>query len=159
MELSNETLAPDYLNMTSSLALELAQGLSPPREVFERNGINENDAITLLKSPDFQAMVRAAKNEWAGAGNIPERIKLKAQMALEELMLPQFQMARDPKTPATARNEAFKSFERLAATTESVGGGTGPKFVLNINLGDTVRTLQGATIEGTDEEKVLGAPA
>jgi hypothetical protein len=156
MELSNRTKAPDYLNLTTSLAMELAQGLSPPKEVFARNEITEADAITLLKSPDFQAMVKAAKNEWAGVGNIPERIRLKAQMALEELMLPQFQMARDPRTPATARNDAFKSFERLAGTQNAdMDVAAGPKFVLNINLGPKTKEFSGVEIEGTAEEKVL----
>lgn len=158
MEISTEFSTPDYLSLTSSLAMELAQQLSSPREIFERAGLSEEDARTLLKSPDFQAMVKAARAEWNGVGNIPERIRLKAQMALEELMLPQYQMARDPRTPATARNEAFKSFERLAQTgKDDLAGGTGPQFVLSINLGEVKKSIEGATIEGTAEEKLLEA--
>lgn len=156
MELSNQEVAPDYLTLTSSLAMELAQGLSTPTEVFERCGIGHADAIILLRSPDFQAMIKAAKAEWAGVGNIPERIRLKAQMALEELMLPQFQLARDPKTPAGARVDAFKSFERLAGTQNGdAEAAAGPRFILNINLGDKIKEISGVEIQGTDEEKLL----
>jgi hypothetical protein len=156
MELSTALGTPDYLNLTASLALELAQGLSPPTEIFKRAGFSEADAVTLLRSPEFRVMVKAAKGEWDGLQNTPERIKLKAQMALEELMLPQFQMASNANTPATARIEAFKSFERLAATTkEDSGPNTGPKFILNINLGEVTKEIEGTVLEGTDEEKLL----
>lgn len=159
MEVSTEQRTPDYLQLTASLATELAQQLSPPSEVFARAGLSQDDALKLLNSPEFQAMLKAAKAEWNAVGSTPERIKLKAQMALEELMLPQFRMAMDPKTPATARNDAFKSFERLAEAGKSSdvgGGGGGPKFVLNINLGEAMQ-LTGTTIEGTAEEKLLEA--
>lgn len=158
MDLSNELRAPDYLQLTTSLALELAQRLSPPADVFRRAGLNDADAMALLRSPEFTAMVKAAKAEWDGVGNIPERIRLKAQMALEELMLPQFQMARDSRTPATARNEAFKSFERLAGTSQALElnpGPNSPRFILNINLGGAAKTIEGSVINGSDEEKLL----
>lgn len=158
MEVSEEYGTPDYLQMTASLATEIAQQLSPPSEIFARAGLSKEDALKLLNQPEFQAMVKAAKSEWNAVGSTPERIKLKAQMALEELMLPQFRMAMDPKTPATARNDAFKSFERLAEAGKSGDGdaATGPKFVLNINLGEAMQ-LSGETIEGTPEEKLLDA--
>ena len=53
-----EMQPPDYLQMTSSLALELAQGLSMPSEVFSRYGIEPGDALKLLRSEDFQAMLK-----------------------------------------------------------------------------------------------------
>lgn len=156
MELSDTQDVPDYLQLTTSLAMELAQGLSTPSEVFARHELSDKDARLLLLSPHFQTMLRAARKEWEQVGNTPERIRLKAQMALEELMLPQFQMARDPRTPATARNDAFKSFERLAGGGKTGIDGeaaSGPKFVLNINLGEAMQMhLKGETIEQSNDD-------
>ncbi len=144
---------PDFLNITTSLAMELASGLSEPSIVFERHGISEDQAKELLNNPHFQKLVKEAKAEWDADTNISERIKLKAQMALEELLLPTFTLAQDPRVPPPSRTDAVKLFERLSGVgkqSENDFGGGGPKFVLQLNLGkqeDTTTTIEGRVID------------
>jgi hypothetical protein len=134
------TDAPDYLAVTSSLAMELAAGLSEPTDIFERHNINEHDAVALLSNVAFQNMLKEAKAEWNADTNITDRIRLKAQMALEELLLPTFNLAQDPRVPPPSRTDAVKLFERLSGVTklDTDAGGGGPKFVLNISVGGGV---------------------
>jgi hypothetical protein len=129
--------APDYLAVTSSLAMELASELSDPSTIFDRHGFSEDDARVLLESPTFQKMVKEAKLEWDSDTNIQDRIKRKAQMALEELLLPTYHLAKDPRVPPPSRTDAVKLFERLSGAGKSSedSGGTGPKYVLTINIG------------------------
>jgi hypothetical protein len=142
--------APNFFALTSTLAMELASQLTSPTEVFARHGFSEDDAKLILADPTFRNMIKEAKAEWGAEQNTAERIKLKAQMALEELLLPTFTMAKDPRVPPPARMDASKMFERLSGVskeTEGNGGG-GPKFVLNINVGsDGPKEIVGEVIE------------
>ena len=142
--------APEYLQLTSALAMEIAAQLSPPLEVFARHGFDEEQAKVILQDDVFRKLVKEAQAEWKADQNTGERIKLKAQMALEELLLPTYNLARDPKVPPPSRTDAVKLFERLSGVgkqTEESGGG-GPKFVLSINIGqDEPKQIEGAVIE------------
>ena len=133
--------APDFLQVTTTLAMELASQLSSPSEVFARHGITDDDAKILLADPQFQHMLKEAQREWSTDMNVAERIRMKAALALEELLLPTFAMAKDNRVPPPVRHDATKTFERLSGVSkasEDSGGGTGPKFVLSINVGGNV---------------------
>ncbi len=142
--------APNYLGVTTALALELASQLTEPSEVFARHGIAEEDQLKLLQDPVFQAMVKEAKLEWESDQNVNDRIRLKAQMALEELLLPTFTLAKDPRVPPPARLDAAKMFERLSGVSKQAedAGGGGPKFVLSINVNaDEPKSIEGTVID------------
>ncbi len=139
-----------YLDITSALAMELASQLTPAAEVFKRHHISPEDAKKLLSDETFRRMVKDARSEWAADKNIADRIKLKAQMALEELLMPTYTMAIDPKIPPAARHDATKLFERLSGIGKGEGGDSngGPRFVLSINVGkDGPREIQGTVLE------------
>ena len=147
---------PDYFQLSSALAFELAAELTSPTDIFLRHGIEEKEAIRLLADPTFKKMITDAKREWTAEQNVPERIRLKSQLALEELLLPTFNMAKDPRVPPASRTDATKLFERLSGVTKSneeQSGGTGPKYILTINLGGSIepKELTGMTIEQTPE--------
>jgi len=146
--------APAFLGMTTTLALELASQLTSPAEVFDRHGITDEDAKTLLADPTFQRMIKEAKAEWTAEQNTPERIRLKAQMALEELLLPTYNMAKDPRVPPPSRTDAVKLFERLSGVAKSAedSGGSGPKFVLSINVGNGTNSPKEITGEVINED-------
>lgn len=142
-----------YLDITTALAMELASQLTPASDVFKRHHIKPEDAKKLLSDETFRRMVRDARSEWAADKNIADRIKLKAQMALEELLLPTFAMATDPKIPPASRHDATKLFERLSGIGKGEGGdgNMGPRFVLSINVGgDKPREIEGQIIEQED---------
>lgn len=142
--------APGFLAISSALAMELASQLTSPTEVFQRHGITEEDAKILLADPTFRKMVKEAKAEWEADQNVADRIKLKSQMALEELLLPTFALAKDPRVPAPSRTDAVKLFERLSGVGKQAeeSGGAGPKFVLSINIGNSSpKEIEGAVLE------------
>lgn len=128
-----------FVQMSMALALELVSGLSQPSEVFSRHGYSAADAAKMLNNPQFKQMLREAKSAWNADMNAEERIRLKARLALEEMLPAHYDLATNPDTPAAARNEAVKTFERLsgmAAKEQAGAAGGGDRFVVNINLGE-----------------------
>ena len=149
MDAPAQSAPPEFFQVTSALAMELASGLSEPLEVFSRYGLTEDAAKALLKDPHFRKMVKEAKAEWSADQNTAERIRLKSQMALEELLLPTFRMAQDPRIPPASRTDAVKLFERLSGVSkqETDSGGGGPRYILNINVGESPKTIEGKVID------------
>lgn len=145
-----------FYELAPVLAMEIASGLTKASEVFARRGYTKNEIGIILNDPQFRSMLREAKANWDAADNAEERIRLKAKLALEELLFPHFVLAKSPDTPAAARNEAVKTFERLSglARTEQAGVG-GSQFSITINLGDApnehVTITAPALTEGDDD--------
>lgn len=137
--------SPEYMNLSAALAMEIASGLSKPSEIFSRHGYSPEDAARMLQNPAFQSMLREAKSTWNSDANAEERIRMKARLALEEILPSHYVLAVSPGTPPATRNEVVKTFERLsgmAATRENGGGSaTGERFIVNINLGEAKPTV------------------
>lgn len=141
-------------DISSALAMELASQLTPPMEVFRRHGLSEQDAKVLLKDEKFQQLLKQSKAEWNAESNTADRIRLKAQMCLEQLLMPMFQTASNPQVPVPARNETTKIIERIAGVSNKEdGGGNGAVFKLTINLGseDRPKEIQGHVIDNREE--------
>ncbi|HHG89891.1 MAG TPA: hypothetical protein ENJ90_05350 [Devosia sp.] len=126
-----------YNDISPKLINELALGLYPPSEVFERFGYSKEQAARLIDSGAFAKALKDAKAKWASTESAEERIRLKALIALEEMMPSLFAMGVDFDVNPTARNEVFKSFQRLAGIEKQEQGSVGAGFAININLGDT----------------------
>ena len=149
---ATETSEPAALStehVNAALALELVAGLAPANEIFERHGLSMTQAEALLQSPTFQKLIHDAKSEWDASHNTPKRIQQKALTCLEKLITPTIHMAANPDTPAVARVNAIKTFERLAgmANTEEAHG---PQFTLTLNLGDNNPQISGNVIGQQD---------
>ena len=137
------------LEIPPTLAVELVAGLSTPTEIFARHNVPVEKIPGLLQSDIFLAMLKEAKNDWCGDHNADTRIRTKARIALEELLIPQFAMAQDKCTPAAARNEAAKFFKSLAGMDKSESAGDGvEKFVVNITLGSSDKQPETIVIDG-----------
>lgn len=152
-----EPSAPEPIqlrDLSPVLALELASGLTPPEDVFARHGIGRAEAVQLLKNDIFKKMIRQAKADWDSHENAEERIRLKARLALEELLPDHFSMAISHSTPPPARNEATKILKSLAGMDRKDGfegtGGTGERFTVTINLGERPMTIDGGTVHDID---------
>jgi len=154
------------MNIPPTLVIELVAGLATPSEIFARHSIPPEQIPGLLRSDIFKSMLREAKAEWSGDHNADTRIRAKARIALEELLIPQFAMAQDKCIPAAARNDAVKLFKSLAGMdkTELAGDG-GERFVVNITLGNPTSTPETIVIDGgtthgqASEERGLTADA
>lgn len=137
--MDQELTAPLTINdISPKLINELALGLYPASEVFERFGYTPEQVARIVDSGVFAKALRDAKERWQSTESAEERIRLKALIALEEMMPHLFAMGVDIDVNPTARNEVFKSFQKLAGLEkqESAGGSVGQGFSININLGD-----------------------
>jgi len=139
-EMLEQLLATKPLGLdafSAQLATELAMQLEPPLEIFQRFGVNEEQAKVLLQQPNFQKMVKEAAAEWAKVDNAESRIQYKAKLALEEMLPSIANMAMDDDTPAAARNESAKLFKSLARVGEAEAaggtGGNGFRIIFNFN--------------------------
>ena len=56
--------SPNYLAITTSLAMELAAELSEPSVIFARHGMSEEDAIALVGTDHFKNLIAESKAEW-----------------------------------------------------------------------------------------------
>jgi len=131
--------SPEFLRLSAALAMELVAGMTEPADIFSRWGYTADDACKMLRNPAFQQLLKEAKATWGADTNAEERIRLKARLALEELLPAHYELAVSQDTPAPARNEAVKTFERLsgmaAAQKDGSVPGMGERFIVNINLG------------------------
>ena len=131
-------------SISPRLINELALGLYPPSEVFRRFGYSEADAARLIDSGAFRKALKDAKEKWASTESAEERVRLKALIALEEMMPHLFAMGVDETVNPTARNETFKTFAKIAGMekpAQDATAGSGPGFAINIHLGDTKREI------------------
>jgi len=136
--------AGNLLQLSAALAMELASGLSPASEIFARWGHTPEEARAILSNPTFQQMLKEAKGNWDSDSNVEERIRMKARLALEELLEPHFKMAKSVDTPPPSRIEAMKTFERLSgmsAKEKDSGFTPGERFIVNINLGSDIPSV------------------
>ena len=129
----------DQINteLSAALAMDLASDMRTEAEVFAIHSIDPIQGGKILKLPWFRSMVDQAKKDWESVGNARQRIKLKAQIALEESISDVYKIVTDTATPAAARVSAFKELKDLsgaAVATSDLGLGTsGPQ--VNIFLG------------------------
>lgn len=100
-------------DLSASLAADLASGLHSATDTFARHDITPEQAKALLKDPRFTDMVKQYKAEWGHVRNTKERLKLKAQLALEEALMPIFQIIKGSE-PASAKVAAFKELKQMA---------------------------------------------
>ena len=123
-------------DQAAAIAAELATDLVPPKMIFARHGIPDAEAKLLLKDPTFRSQVRRFKKDWEGAGNATTRIRLKAQLAVEDGVALLYNLFRDVDTAANARIDAYKQLVVLAdaAPSKVAGAEVGSRFSVTINI-------------------------
>ena len=130
-------------SLSAALAADLASGLQTASEVFDRHGISETEARSMLRDPSFMQMVKQFAAEWSHVKNTKSRLRLKAQLALEESMLSIFKVVTG-NDPAAARVAAFKELKQLAGmdeVDEVKSAGTGLPSVVIYLGGDKDETI------------------
>lgn len=137
---------PDSLtdSMTATLANEIAAEIYDAEQLMERFHLSEDEFRTILSNKSFQYMVKEARVRWNSTQNASERIKAKAEVAMEDSILTVAGMVHDVDLPANSRLEASKQLATLsgankkAETQVSAGGG----FSITINLGDPEKDIK-----------------
>ncbi len=140
-----ETALPlDALKAT--IAMELAAGLADAPAIRQRYGISDAQWSILKRTPLFRNMLKEAIERLGGDTNAGARIKLKADVLLEDNLPVLDEIANDRDAQSQARIEAIKTMAQLAGRSQkeaTQGGGQGA-FSLNI------------IIPGAGEVKVTG---
>lgn len=124
-------------HLNSHIAHELALGLSDAASIRERYGISDAQWDHLRKNPAFRSMLAEAIQKFKGDQNAGERIKIKADIVLEDAIPAYDKMIHSKEIPASERVNAGKLLAQLAGRTKDSGGapalGNGG-FTLNINM-------------------------
>lgn len=122
----------------SRLAVELAVGISPVKEILKRHGLTSGQLKAKMSENGFRSMVKEARRIWSSDLSAKERIRLKSQILVEDSLLGLYQLFHDGNLSATARLDAYKAMAKTADvdTPEKVIGPTGGRVVLNLNFGN-----------------------
>jgi hypothetical protein len=140
--------------LKATVAMELAAGLSDSAGVRERYGISAAQWQMLRVNPTFRKMLREAIERLSGDTNAGSRIKLKADVMLEDNLAVLDEIANDRDAQSQARIEAVKTMAQFAGRSQkdSAPAGAAGGFALNIIIGDG---HQGVTVEGTPVRPAL----
>lgn len=122
----------------SRLAVEVAVQIRPIAEVLQAYSLSRKDLVRKLKDPMFRDMVKQAKSIWSSDLSIKERIRLKAQVCVEDSILEVFGIVHNPEMAVPAKLDAFKQLARVAEvdSPERGKGDSGSRFTVSINLGN-----------------------
>ena len=127
----------NVLNL-AKLARELAQDIYEPDVIRQTNQISPERFDKILADPEFQKMLRGMIDDFNSAAGTAERVKVKAQSAVEAALEGFYHDLTDRTHPLSQRVEALKAMMKLGELGENdaVGGsGVLGGISVNINLG------------------------
>jgi hypothetical protein len=128
---------PPSINI-AKLARDLASDIFEPAQIAKSHGITMPQLEDIMGLPEFQKTLRSMVEDWNSAANTPERIKVKAQTAVEVAIEVFFDDMRDRGIPLVQRVEALKAMMKLGSLAERDligGGGALGGVTININTG------------------------
>ena len=147
------SIYPPELDSLASLAADLARQLEPADAIFKRYRMDDAVADELMANPAFIEMVKQAHHAWKDVSNASERVRLKAVIALEEMLPKMYRRAVDPDTPVGAANDTFKTFKALAGMDAKEAADVGGRFSVTINLpGKAPATIEAAELPAIEVE-------
>jgi hypothetical protein len=139
------TLAPvnaEEARADTRLAWELVAQIAPLSDILRRHTMTFEQLKEKLRNPLFRSMVHETKKIWRSELNTKERIRIKAQLAVEESMLEILAIVSDRNTPASSRIDAFEKLAKIGDLTEKdKNQTTGERVNITINLGDTAKPV------------------
>ena len=119
----------NVVEFSAALAADLAADLYERETVFRNHGLSLEAGLDLLAQPWFKAMVEQARRDWDALDNTKDRIKTKAQIALEDSIPTVYGIIADKNTPGAARVAAFKEMKEIAGMGARELEGTGQLYV------------------------------
>ena len=142
-----------YRTKHERLACELALKMETPEEVFRRHGYEAGEAVALLESPAFIAILERVATEVRETGL---SFRMKARAIAEDLLPEAFDMATDPTVSSSVRLDAIKWAAKVADLEPRVKEeqkGTGGGLTLNIMFAGQeapARIIEGTTTGGRE---------
>ena len=151
-------------SIIAHLAFEVAAGLSNIEEVKSRFNITGEQWGVITKNEAFQEALGKAISELEGDTNALKRIRLKAQVALEDSIPALYQIAHDGEAATAARVSAVQQMGRMAGVdSEAVKQDNGFSITINVNGKDPVAiqniTPTTSVINASDDEFTDISPA
>lgn len=140
------------------LAREVAIDHYPLNEVLDRYGVSTEDWEALQEYPRFQELLAFEKQQWHGALNTNQRVRLKSATLIEEFMEKGDAYLHDKETTFNSKIEFVKllgKFAGLDAPAPTVGPAVGGRVTININMGSKEVAYDGQpdTIDVTDYQE------
>lgn len=133
--------------LKATIAMELAAGLCDAAGARERYKISEAQWSILKRNATFRSMLKEAVERLAGDMNATNRIKLKADVLLEDNLKVLDEIANDRDAMSMARIKAIEVTAGLAgkgpSAQKATEGGGGNSFSLNIVIGDREVKIEG----------------
>ena len=125
---------PALLGFPPMLAVELALGISKPREICAAYGIGKDEFAEILAHPMFVKQYQMAIEQLKIDG---ASFRLKARIQAEDFLTDNFKMIKSPGTSDSVRAKMIENTVRWAGLDQKVseGGGANNNFQININLG------------------------
>lgn len=138
----------------AALAREIAMDILPLPQILELHRLSDEDWSKVQSNTAFQNNLSSLVQEWNSASSVRERMKIKAATALESVLEQYVIEITDTSIPLIQRVEAGKFLARLGELDgmhAGAGLGGSDRFIININIGDTHKTIDARpvrTIEG-----------
>lgn len=144
MTLPQQTALPEFTRPVSyndltmlKLAREIAMDIKPLEQILDMLGLSPASWAVIREDARFQGYLRRCVEEWEGAINTSERVKIKSLAFVEESLPEFFARAHDPKESLPAKTEILKTVARFANVggSDFAGAGSGERLSVTINLG------------------------
>jgi hypothetical protein len=125
------------------LAWEIAANIAPLPDILRRWTLTYDDLKKKLRDPLFRSLVKETKAIWKSELNTKERIRVKAQLLVEDSLLDVYSIVGDKAMHANARIDAFEKLAKIGDLTAPDKAQTsGERVTININLGDSTQPMK-----------------
>lgn len=145
-------------DVSAALAADIAAGLTDRESILYQYSMTAEQWELLKATPMFRAMLKEKMRELRGLQGASGRIKMRAAIACEDSVAQLYDIAHDRAISAATRVSAISLMSKLAGVDKPDdigGGGGGPSFMVNINIGGNQHEVATAsnlrTIEGQAE--------
>lgn len=147
--LAHTSVAPDMI--TPELALEVAQNLRGIPDILADYEISKDQFKIILKTPLFRNLYKEKRHEWNSPSSAKERIRARADMALESQQPVLHGMVMDTDLAPSHRLAAHDKMLKMSSVADKPalmeGGPTASTFTVTINM---------SAPDGTTEKTVIG---
>lgn len=118
------------------LARDIVQNIQEVPDILKRYNLTSEEYEAIEKTRVFKQMLTGSAGEWEGAGNTPERIKLKSAFLIENVLPDMFASLVDKTEPLSSRVALLNTIGKFGGVGlgPAPGVGSGQTFSLQINF-------------------------
>lgn len=136
--------------LVARLAAEIAANLRPAADILAAHSVSVSEFRAIAATPQFRQLYTEAKRLWHEDTNASDRVRQKALLALEEMLVPLVNLVHDTESTPMAKLEGIKVTTRLAGMEKQPIDPTagGPGFSVTINLpGHAPTTIEATRVD------------